>query len=211
MPNAVLKYRVAAITMSRCSPPTARAQRDSLGLDLDSLERISSIFLAALSWRTFLYMSAYEVRNDWPLHVMMPTPDYHSAIFNPISFIAMSASAFPRASSIGSCVCVVFRRCLKFWKVSLTIPLYSEPRFVLEWPNGFPPVKCQKYQLMNCQSKPLLSLTNITRPFVFPFIQPAKFSITVFGSSKPRVSSRVNPVIARASERQLSEIGFSLP
>src|SRR5215831_18190176 len=31
MPNAVLKYRVGAITMSRCSPPTARAQRDSLG------------------------------------------------------------------------------------------------------------------------------------------------------------------------------------
>src|SRR5262249_17991424 len=46
------------------------------------------------------------------------------------------------------------------------------------------------------------ALTNSTRPFVFPLIQLTKSFITVFGSSKPRASSRVNPDTARASGHQ---------
>jgi hypothetical protein len=65
--------------------------------------------------------------------------------------------------------------------------------------------------LMNCQSKPLLSLTNNARPFVFSRIQRAKFSITPSGSSKPSVSPRVNPLTARVSGTHLSEMGLSLP
>jgi hypothetical protein len=65
--------------------------------------------------------------------------------------------------------------------------------------------------LMNCQSKPLLSLTNNARPFVFSLIQRAKFSITPSGSSKPSVSARVNPLTARVSGTHLSEMGLSLP
>ena len=51
-----------------------------------------------------------------------------------------------------------------YFDASLTRPLYSEPRLVDECPNGFLPRKAWKYQLMNCQSKPLLSEMKIGRP-----------------------------------------------
>jgi hypothetical protein len=73
--------------------------------------------------------------------------------------------------------------------------------------------KCQKYQLMNCQSKALLSLTDNARPLVFS-LQRANLSITLFGSPKPRVSSRVSPLdneSVRRSGIQLSEISSRLP
>lgn len=47
-----------------------------------------------------------------------------STIFSPrSSFMWRSASALPRASSTGWWVCLVLRRCLKVWNVSLTRPL----------------------------------------------------------------------------------------
>ena len=70
---------------------------------------------------------------------------------------------------------------------------------MLEWPNGLALAKRQKYQLMNCQSKPLLSLMKCGRGLAVSWTHCAKLSITVLGSSKVSVFSRVNPLIARAS------------
>lgn len=70
---------------------------------------------------------------------------------------------------------------------------------------------CQKYQLMNCQSKPLLSLTKRGRPLALCFNHAAKASITPLGSSKASVASRENPLTARASGTHLSETGRNRP
>ena len=125
---------------------------------------------------------------------------YFKLIFRSnFSLICNRASALPRASSTGLCVCFVFLRCLKLANVSLTTPLYSEPRFVELWPKGFLPRKWWKYQLMNCQSKPLLSEMNMGWPLLTERIQSANCCMTAFGSSNCSVSSRVNPLTARAS------------
>ena len=71
---------------------------------------------------------------------------------------------------------------------------------MLVWPNGLPSVKCQKYQLMNCQSNPLLSLMKSGRGPVCSATQRANCSITSAGSSNSKVFSRENPLMARASE-----------
>ncbi len=50
-------------------------------------------------------------------------PFHFRLIFKPSSFICSRASALPRASSTGWCVCLVLRKCLKLVKVSFTSPL----------------------------------------------------------------------------------------
>ena len=63
---------------------------------------------------------------------------------------------------------------------------------------------------MNCQSKPLLSETNIGGRCTSRS-QSANCCITVFGSSNASISSRVKSLTARASGINRSEIGFSPP
>jgi|GEM_PF-4143211 len=65
--------------------------------------------------------------------------------YNPIFFISNIASALPIASSTGWCVCLVFRKCLKFFLVVFTKPLYKEPKLVELKPNGLqPPRKVER-------------------------------------------------------------------
>ena len=79
------------------------------------------------------------------------------------------------------------------------------------WPKGFWPRKWWKYQLTNCQSKPLLSDTKIGCPRVTARTQSPNCRMTAAGSSNASVSSRVNPLTASASGTHFSETGRSLP
>lgn len=65
----------------------------------------------------------HQVRPRARHRVDCPRPIYPRLIFSPSACICSRASAFPRASSTGWCVCLVLRRCLKLAVVSRCIPL----------------------------------------------------------------------------------------